>query len=179
MQGNSLYNKELHPKSPCSNISTSVESSLQINLFMQNEHKFQKPQMAIKSCKQRTYNNFCSLETPKNEPKRTQNEPKRQNTKAKLTHCPEMTYMNFCPFELFKNEPKTNPNEPKTNPTRQLRKDPSLSPKNPPKNAKYTHHGVRPHPNVQKNAYTGRYILRLFKGIRPNIIDTKVIIGLY
>ncbi len=96
--------------------STSVERSLQIHLFMQNEPKLRKPEMTINYYTQRTYKDPHLLEPLKNEPKRTQNEPKPKNAKMIIFPYSKRAYKNFHPFALFKNEPKRTQNEPKTNP---------------------------------------------------------------
>ena len=135
LRHNSLYNKALPVHHMPPNSSTSVERALQINLFMQNEPKFQKPQMVITSCKQRTYNNLCSLELSKNEPKRTQNEPKPKNAKIKLIHYLKRTYNNFRYLALFKNEPKRTQSKPKQTQCERTTMQAPLPAQNQPKNS--------------------------------------------
>ena len=60
----------------CRDSSTDIESSLQINSFMQNKANFRKSQMNVTSLITVDYEKRDTWLSGKNEPKRTQNEPK-------------------------------------------------------------------------------------------------------
>ena len=74
-----------NPRNPCNpwfmnylyafGISTTVEDSLQIHLFMQNEPKFRKSQMNVTNLLTREYEKRTLGQLGKTNPKRTQSKP--------------------------------------------------------------------------------------------------------
>ncbi len=84
---------------------------------MQNEPKFQKPQMNVSNVLTSNYENWTLGNRGKNKPKtnpiQSQFKPNPQNAKINLIHYPKRTYNVFRYFALFKNEPKRTQNEPK------------------------------------------------------------------
>jgi len=101
-------------------IFTTVKSSLQIRLFMQNEPNFRKSQMNVSYYIRMDYEKWTLGERGKNEPKtnpkRTQNEPKTNPNEPKFKKAKMNVnkvllkdYENIANCEPCKNEPKTNP----------------------------------------------------------------------
>ena len=72
--------------------STSVESSLQINLFMQNKANFRKSQMNVSIVYTKVYVNETLGQRGKNEPKTNPNEPNQsQLNPIKANKMPKQT----------------------------------------------------------------------------------------
>ena len=76
----------------CRDNSTDVESSLQINLFMQNEPNFRKSQMNVSIVYTKVYVNETLGQRGKNEPKTNPNEPNQsQLNPIKANKMPKQT----------------------------------------------------------------------------------------
>jgi hypothetical protein len=74
----------------CREDSTTIESSLQNNLFMQNKAKFQKVKLNVNKVLTKDYEKMDTWSIGKNEPKTNPNEPKTNPIKA--NKMPMLTY---------------------------------------------------------------------------------------
>ena len=93
-------------------IFTTVEDSLQIKLFMQNEPKFRKSQVNVNNLLTNAYEKMDTWSTGKNEPKTNPNEPKFKKAQMNVNKVLTKDYENISNWALYENEPKTNPNKP-------------------------------------------------------------------
>ena len=96
-------------------IFTTVESALQIKLFMQNKAKFRKSQMNVNKVLTKDYEKRTLGGVGKTNPKRTQTNPIKanlQNAQMNINKVLTKDYERKLNWALYENEPNTNPNKP-------------------------------------------------------------------
>ncbi len=89
--------------------STSVENSLQINLFMQNKPNFQKSQMNVNSYNTKAYANLSDWTIGQSKPNSKPIKPNLRKAKMNVNSLITKDYRKYGDFVVRKNKPNSNP----------------------------------------------------------------------
>jgi len=89
--------------------STSVEDSLQIDLFMQNKPNFRKAKMNVNIYYTKAYNKETAFKRRKNKPNSNPNKPNLRKAKMNVNLILTKDYRKKDGFPVQKNKAKTNP----------------------------------------------------------------------
>ncbi len=90
----------------CREDSTTIESSLQINLFMQNKANFQKVKLNVNKVLTKDYDQMDTWSIRKTKPIQTQYKPNSNPIKAKTNPIQTQNKPNSCPPSVWRVKPK-------------------------------------------------------------------------
>ncbi len=147
--------------------STSVEDSLQIRLFMQNEPNFRKSQMNVNKVLTKDYVNKTLGEHGKNKAKTKPNKANLLNAQMNVNKVLTKDYVNKSSWAIYENKANFNPKQTQSNPI------------SPPHAAKRTQ--FKPNTNPIKANFRGKKMLLhlTINGLRNRVLIFYVKSGFY